>query len=509
MSAARPHTQSRQPAGRTRRAAARRRGQRPHAGWPRGAAGLRIPRGARHAGARPQVRAAGRRQWRARGAVGAGAGGDGARPAVGDRGGAGAAPARARQHHRRPLLRCAVARRCRWRASPAPTARPPVPIYWRRRWRPPAVRPPTWAPSAPAGRARWSASALTTGDAVTVQRTLAQPRADGAAQRRDGSVLARHRPVARRRGALPHRRVHQSHARPSRLPRHHGELRRHQGAPVHARRARARASSTSTIRSAAQLALDPRGRGRLVVTSRGHQSHARAADGFVRAMHVELSPRGIELEFDSSWGCGRADQLRWSAISTSTTCSPSSRCCSTGSLTPEQAADALGARARRAGSHGNLRRQDARRSRWSTTRTRPTRCARRCARRAHIARPAGGGVRLRRRSRSGQAAADGRDRRRARRRHRAHRRQPAHRIAATPSSRASRRAFRPARPYRIEHDRGRAIRDAVLAAATARRGGDRGQGPRGLPDLRRRAPRTSATRRSWRAALAARVGGAA
>ena len=53
-----------------------------------------------------------------------------------------------------------------------------------------------------------------------------------------------------------------------------------------------------------QLAIDPRGRGRLVVTSRGHQSRTRAAAGFVRAMHVELSPRGIELEFDSSWGSG-------------------------------------------------------------------------------------------------------------------------------------------------------------------------------------------------------------
>ena len=68
-----------------------------------------------------------------------------------------------------------------------------------------------------------------------------------------------------------------------------------------------------------QLAMDPRGRGRLVVTSRGHQSHARDAAGFVRAMHVELSARGIELEFDSSWGrC--AGQRRWSATSTSTTC---------------------------------------------------------------------------------------------------------------------------------------------------------------------------------------------
>ena len=43
----------------------------------------------------------------------------------------------------------------------------------------------------------------------------------------------------------------------------------------------------------------------MIVTSRGHQSHTRSAAGFVRAMHVELSTRGIELEFDSSWGAAR------------------------------------------------------------------------------------------------------------------------------------------------------------------------------------------------------------
>src|SRR4029078_4575344 len=47
-----------------------------------------------------------------------------------------------------------------------------------------------------------------------------------------------------------------------------------------------------------------RGWWRLVCFGRGHQSHTRSADGFVRAMHVELSQRGIELEFDSSWGSG-------------------------------------------------------------------------------------------------------------------------------------------------------------------------------------------------------------
>ena len=44
-------------------------------------------------------------------------------------------PARARQRDRRPLLRRAVAAAWRSPASPARTARPPAPIYWRRRWR--------------------------------------------------------------------------------------------------------------------------------------------------------------------------------------------------------------------------------------------------------------------------------------------------------------------------------------------------------------------------------------
>ena len=53
-----------------------------------------------------------------------------------------------------------------------------------------------------------------------------------------------------------------------------------------------------------QLAMDSRGRGRLIVTSRGHQTRVRSADGFVRAMHVDLAPHGIKIEFDSSWGSG-------------------------------------------------------------------------------------------------------------------------------------------------------------------------------------------------------------
>jgi UDP-N-acetylmuramoyl-L-alanyl-D-glutamate--2,6-diaminopimelate ligase len=54
----------------------------------------------------------------------------------------------------------------------------------------------------------------------------------------------------------------------------------------------------------AKLARDPRGRGRLIVTSRGREQPTHAAAEFVRAGQVELSPRGITLEFASSWGRG-------------------------------------------------------------------------------------------------------------------------------------------------------------------------------------------------------------
>jgi UDP-N-acetylmuramyl tripeptide synthase len=56
------------------------------------------------------------------------------------------------------------------------------------------------------------------------------------------------------------------------------------------------------------LARDPRGRGRLIVTSRGHQSHTRAAGGF-RARHARrtIYPRHrARIRFEL--GSGRAHQ---------------------------------------------------------------------------------------------------------------------------------------------------------------------------------------------------------
>ncbi|MCK7580256.1 MAG: hypothetical protein MZV65_34520 [Chromatiales bacterium] len=60
---------------------------------------------------------------------------------------------------------------------------------------------------------------LTTPDAVSVHRLLAEARDAGAQTRVPRGVVARARPGARRRRALRHGRVHQPHARPPRLPR--------------------------------------------------------------------------------------------------------------------------------------------------------------------------------------------------------------------------------------------------------------------------------------------------
>ena len=227
-----------------------------------------------------------------------------ARPAVGDRRRAGAAPARTRQHHRRSLLRRAVARavggghhRHQWQdhlrlstGAGARSRRPARRLHGHHRHR------------APARAHRERAHHRRCGDRAA--HAGAACSADGAASVAMEVSSHAHRPGARRRGAFPHRGVHQSHARSSRLSRHHGELWRRQGEAVHARRPgvardqcrrRLRPRSSPSIRAAAAGSSSP-----AAATSRS----ARSAAGFVRAMHVELSTRGIELEFDSSWGTG-------------------------------------------------------------------------------------------------------------------------------------------------------------------------------------------------------------
>ena len=166
-----------------------------------------------------------------------------------------------------------------------------------------AGRPAAYMGTIGTGRPRsLTASALTTGDAVTVQRTLARLRADGAAS--VAMEVSSHAIDQWRVGAVRFRTAAFTNLSRDHLD-YHGSMDAY-GA-VKARLFTCELASRVINLDDAfgrQLAIDPRGRGRLIVTSRGHQSHARAAAGFVRAMHVELSARGIELEFDSSWGSG-------------------------------------------------------------------------------------------------------------------------------------------------------------------------------------------------------------
>ena len=150
---------------------------------------------------------------------------------------------------------------------------------------------------------RLTASALTTGDAVTVQRTLEQLRREGAAN--VAMEVSSHALDQARVGAVRFHTAVFTNLTRDHLD-YHGTMDSYGAAKA---RLFAREDLVSRVINVddafgRQLALDPRGRGRVVVTSRGHQSRTRSAAGFVRAMQVKLSTRGIELEFDSSWGTG-------------------------------------------------------------------------------------------------------------------------------------------------------------------------------------------------------------
>ena len=150
---------------------------------------------------------------------------------------------------------------------------------------------------------RLVASALTTGDAVTVQRTLAKLRAGGAAS--VAMEVSSHALDQARVGAVRFRTAVFTNLTRDHLD-YHGTMDSYGAAKSRLFSCEGLVSRVINVDDAfgRQLAIDPRGRGRVVVTSRGHQSHTRSAAGFVRAMHVNLSTRGIELEFDSSWGTG-------------------------------------------------------------------------------------------------------------------------------------------------------------------------------------------------------------
>jgi UDP-N-acetylmuramoyl-L-alanyl-D-glutamate--2,6-diaminopimelate ligase len=150
---------------------------------------------------------------------------------------------------------------------------------------------------------RLTQSELTTGDAITVQRTLARLQGEGA-----GSVameVSSHALDQARVGAVRFRTAVFTNLTRDHLD-YHGSMESYGAAKARLFTRDDLISRVINVDDAfgRTLAFDPRGRGRVIVTSRGHQSHARSAAGFVRAMHVKLSTSGIELEFDSSWGAG-------------------------------------------------------------------------------------------------------------------------------------------------------------------------------------------------------------
>jgi UDP-N-acetylmuramoyl-L-alanyl-D-glutamate--2,6-diaminopimelate ligase len=147
------------------------------------------------------------------------------------------------------------------------------------------------------------ASGLTTGDAITVQRTLESLRAGGATS--VAMEVSSHAIDQARVGAVRFRTAVFTNLTRDHLD-YHGSMENYGATKARLFMREDLVSRVINVDDAfgRQLAIDPRGRGRVVVTSRGHQSHTRSAAGFVRAMHVKLSVRGIELEFDSSWGTG-------------------------------------------------------------------------------------------------------------------------------------------------------------------------------------------------------------
>ena len=167
-----------------------------------------------------------------------------------------------------------------------------------------AGRPAAYMGTIGTGRPRsLTASALTTADAVTVQRTLAGLKADGAAS--VAMEVSSHAIDQGRVGAVRFRTAAFTNLTRDHID-YHGTMESYGAAKARLFTREDLVSRVINVDDAfgRVLARDPRGRGRLIVTSRGHQSQARSAAGFVRAMHVELSARGIELEFDSSWGPG-------------------------------------------------------------------------------------------------------------------------------------------------------------------------------------------------------------
>jgi len=204
-----------------------------------------------------------------------------------------------------------------------------------------AGRPAAYMGTIGTGRPRrLAASALTTGDAVTVQRTLARLRDEGATC--VAMEVSSHAIDQSRVGAVCFHTAAFTNLTRDHLD-YHGSMESYGATKARLFTHPELVSRVINVDDAfgRQLALDSRGRGRLIVTSRGHQSHARSAAGFVRAMRIELSTRGIELEFDSSWGPGGLTSGLVGNFNVDNLLTVIAILLDWG-LTPEQATDALG-----------------------------------------------------------------------------------------------------------------------------------------------------------------------
>ena len=285
---------------------------------------------------------------------------------------------------------------------------------------------------------------------------------------RDGDLLARARAAAGRRRPRRGRDLHQPDAGPPRLPSDDGGLLRRQAAPVRVTAdERARGQCRRSVRPPAGRGVPRRGdvrdrcSGRVSRRRRRqrvlrHRLHVRDAGGRLR--RARAAPGAVQ-RLERSGGVGGGAGAR----------GPARRAAIVGARAGAVRADrrrpaVRGARRLRA--HAGLARE------------RPARGAR------ALGRPRDRGVRRGRRPRSRQAAADGRDRRPARGRLPRHLRQPAlggsggdHR--RDPGGRGPGGGAR-RRPAALDRARD-------LAGGARRRGGDRRQGARAGPGVRRRA----------------------
>ncbi len=204
-----------------------------------------------------------------------------------------------------------------------------------------AGRPAAYMGTIGTGRPRrLIASALTTSDAVTVQRTLARLRDEGATC--VAMEVSSHAIDQSRVGAVCFHTAAFTNLTRDHLD-YHGSMESYGATKARLFTHTGLVSRVINVDDAfgRQLALDSHGRGQLIVTSRGHQSNARAAAGFVRAMHTELSASGIELEFDSSWGPGGLSSGLIGDFNVDNLLTVIAILLDCG-LTPEQVTDALG-----------------------------------------------------------------------------------------------------------------------------------------------------------------------